>query len=63
MTGSVTAALVALRASTPVVPVLLGGGAIVNAAHATALGADHFTGRVAAELLRTVDEIALSKTG
>jgi hypothetical protein len=45
------------------VPVILGGGAIVDAAHAAALGADRYTGRAAAELLRTVDDLVGSRTG
>ena len=61
--ASVPVAVVAVHASTPGVPVVLGGGAIVDAAHAAALGADHYTGRAAAELLRTVDELVGSRTG
>ena len=61
--ASVPVAVVAVHASTPGVPVILGGGAIVDAAHAAALGADHYTGRAAAELLRTVDELVGSRTG
>ncbi len=60
---SVPGAVAAVHANTPGVPVLLGGGAIVNPAHAMALGADYYTGRVATELLRKIDELAGSRTG
>jgi methanogenic corrinoid protein MtbC1 len=55
--ASVPATVVAVRTSAPGVPVLLGGGAIADAPHAVALGADYYTGRVAADLLLAVNEL------
>jgi len=50
-------AITALRRSTPEVPVLLGGAAIADAAHARRLGADSFTGASADEVVRAVEAI------
>jgi methanogenic corrinoid protein MtbC1 len=50
-------AIVAVRRSTPHVPVLLGGAAIVDAAHARHLGADVFTDGRADEVVRSVEAI------
>jgi methanogenic corrinoid protein MtbC1 len=51
-------AVAALRASVPKVPILLGGAAITNEAHARRLGADVFTGGEGDELVRALEKIA-----
>ncbi|MGA2527785.1 MAG: B12-binding domain-containing protein [Acidimicrobiales bacterium] len=51
-------AISALRASVPKVPILLGGAAITNEAHAHRLGADVFTGSDGDELVRALEKIA-----
>jgi len=50
-----------LRRVVPHVPVLLGGAAIADAAHARRLGADVFTGARASEVVSSVDAIAALK--
>ncbi len=50
-------AIAALRRAAPDVPVLLGGAAITDAAHARRLGADVFTGGRADEVVRSVESI------
>ncbi|MGO9334460.1 MAG: B12-binding domain-containing protein [Acidimicrobiales bacterium] len=54
-------AIAAVRRSAPQVPVLLGGAAIVDAAHARRLGADMFTGRRADEVVRAVEAVVADK--
>jgi hypothetical protein len=44
------------------VPVLLGGAAITDAAHARHLGADVFTGARASEVVSSVEAIAALKS-
>jgi len=55
-------AIAALRKSVPNVPVLIGGAAVADAAHARRLGADVFTGRLADEVVRSVEAIVASKS-
>jgi methanogenic corrinoid protein MtbC1 len=55
-------AIAALRQSAPHVPVLLGGAAIADAAHARRLGADVFTGGRADEVVRSVEAIVALKS-
>jgi len=54
-------AIAALRLRAPGVPVLLGGAAITDQAHARRLGADVFTSARADELVRAVEAIVGSK--
>jgi hypothetical protein len=54
-------AIAAVRRSAPQVPVLLGGAAIVDAAHARRLGADVFTGGRADEVVRAVEAVVADK--
>ena len=55
-------AIAALRKSVPNVPVLIGGAAVADAAHARRLGADVFTGRLADEVVRSVEAIVAPKS-
>ena len=55
-------AIAALRKSVPNVPVLIGGAAVADAAHARRLGADVFTGRLADEVVRSVEAIVARKS-
>jgi excisionase family DNA binding protein len=55
-------AIAALRQSAPHVPVLLGGAAIADAAHARRLGADVFTGGRADEVVRSVEAVVALKS-
>jgi len=50
-----------LRTTLPGTTVLVGGGAITDAAHALRLGADGFSGRKGDDLVRAVEELAASR--
>jgi excisionase family DNA binding protein len=56
--GSAPSAVAAVHDAVPGLPVLIGGGAVAGPAHAASLGADRYTGRVATDLLGTVEELA-----
>jgi methanogenic corrinoid protein MtbC1 len=55
--GSVASAAAAVHKARAGVPVLLGGGAIVDDVHALKFGADMYTGHVAGELLQAVEAV------
>ena len=59
---AVRRSIAALRRVVPHVPVLLGGAAITDAAHARHLGADVFTGARASEVVSSVEAIAALKS-
>jgi methanogenic corrinoid protein MtbC1 len=55
-------AIAAIRKAAPDVPVLIGGAAVTDAAHARRLGADVFTGGRADEVVRAVEDILAPKS-
>jgi methanogenic corrinoid protein MtbC1 len=55
-------AVAALHQAVPKVPVLLGGAAVADVAHARRLGADVFTGGRADEVVRCVEAIVAPKS-
>jgi excisionase family DNA binding protein len=61
--AQVAAAVAAVRQSVPGVPILLGGGAISDEAHARRLGADVWTGGATTSALEAVERIAGSPGG